>query len=88
MAIECQKNSRSTSQTDRNPTEFNGRMGLLIEWKEYEVMCKHILNQKSLLNLKRVQEVQAKSVVAQVSQTDRFALYLGIRLNLMLEWDS
>ncbi|KAF7832016.1 uncharacterized protein G2W53_014390 [Senna tora] len=29
-----------------------------------------------------------KRVVAQVSQTDRFALYLGIRVDLMLEWDS
>ncbi|KAF7801152.1 uncharacterized protein G2W53_044915 [Senna tora] len=27
-------------------------------------------------------------VVAQVSQTDAFALYLGIRVDLMLEWDS
>ncbi|KAF7831952.1 uncharacterized protein G2W53_014285 [Senna tora] len=29
-----------------------------------------------------------KRVVAQVSQTDRFALYLGILVDLMLEWDS
>ncbi|KAF7812586.1 uncharacterized protein G2W53_033562 [Senna tora] len=27
-------------------------------------------------------------LVAQVSQTDRFALYLGIREDLMLKWDS
>ncbi|KAF7814956.1 uncharacterized protein G2W53_028925 [Senna tora] len=27
-------------------------------------------------------------VVAQVSQTNAFALYLGIRVDLMVEWDS
>ncbi|KAF7835411.1 uncharacterized protein G2W53_010270 [Senna tora] len=53
-------------------------MGLAIAMKECEVMSKHILNQKARLNLKRIQEVQVKRVVAQVSQTDRFALYLGI----------
>ncbi|KAF7812442.1 uncharacterized protein G2W53_033418 [Senna tora] len=51
-------------------------------------MSKDILDQKSQLNLKIIQEVQAKRVVAQVSQTDRFALYLGIRVDLMLEWNS
>ncbi|KAF7812411.1 uncharacterized protein G2W53_033387 [Senna tora] len=63
-------------------------MGLVNAWKEYGVMSKHILNQNSRLNPKRFQEVQVKRVVAQVSQTDRFALYLGIRLDLELEWDS
>ncbi|KAF7831989.1 uncharacterized protein G2W53_014322 [Senna tora] len=29
-----------------------------------------------------------KRVIAQVSQTNRFALYLGIRVDLMLGWDS
>ncbi|KAF7844389.1 uncharacterized protein G2W53_001294 [Senna tora] len=47
-------------------------------WKVCEVMPKHILNPKSRLNLKRIHEVQVKCVVAQVSQIDRFALYLGI----------
>ncbi|KAF7839115.1 uncharacterized protein G2W53_007597 [Senna tora] len=63
-------------------------MGLVIAWKVCEVMSKHILNKKSLLNLKRIQEIQVKRVVAQESQTDRFALYLEIRVDLMLEWDS
>ncbi|KAF7844385.1 uncharacterized protein G2W53_001290 [Senna tora] len=63
-------------------------MGLVIAWMECEVMPKHILNQNSRLNLKRFQEVQVKRVVAQVSQTYRLALYLGIRVDLMLEWDS
>ncbi|KAF7812409.1 uncharacterized protein G2W53_033385 [Senna tora] len=67
---------------------FNAQMGLVITWKEFEVTSKHILNQNSRLNLKIFQEEQVKCVVAEVSQTDRFALYLGIRVNLMLEWDS
>ncbi|KAF7841501.1 uncharacterized protein G2W53_003799 [Senna tora] len=41
-------------------------------------MSNHILNQKSQLNLKKFQEAQVKRVVAQASQMDRFALYLGI----------
>ncbi|KAF7835549.1 uncharacterized protein G2W53_010408 [Senna tora] len=101
-------------------------MGLVIAWKVCQLMSKHILNQKSRLNLKRIQEVQVqmccctsesnrslcvifwnpsgfnarmglltalekykfKRVVAQVSRTDHFALYLGIRVDLMFEWDS
>ncbi|KAF7835553.1 uncharacterized protein G2W53_010412 [Senna tora] len=53
-------------------------MGLAIAWKVIEFMSKLILNPKSRLNLKVIQEVQVKRVVAQVSETDRFALYLGI----------
>ncbi|KAF7834697.1 uncharacterized protein G2W53_009556 [Senna tora] len=60
-------------------------MGHVIAWKVCEVMFKHILNQKLRLNLKRIQEVQVIRVVAQVSQTDRFAMYLGIRVDLFLE---
>ncbi|KAF7832140.1 uncharacterized protein G2W53_014473 [Senna tora] len=63
-------------------------MGLVIAWKECEVMCKNILNQKERLNLKIIQEVQVKRVIAQVSKTDRFVLYAGIRVKLMLGWDS
>ncbi|KAF7823758.1 uncharacterized protein G2W53_021902 [Senna tora] len=62
-------------------------MGLVITWKVCQVMSKKILNQKSRLNLKRTQEVEVKRVVAQVRQTDHFALYLGIRMDLMLERD-
>ncbi|KAF7832156.1 uncharacterized protein G2W53_014489 [Senna tora] len=53
-------------------------MAVVIAWKVCEVMSKHILNRKLRLNLKRIQEVQVKHVVAQGSQTNRFALYLGI----------
>ncbi|KAF7835476.1 uncharacterized protein G2W53_010335 [Senna tora] len=34
---------------------------------------------------KEFKKYKFKRVVAQVSQTDRFALYLGIRVDLMLE---
>ncbi|KAF7812467.1 uncharacterized protein G2W53_033443 [Senna tora] len=47
-------------------------------------MSKHVLNRKSRLNLKRLQEVHDKRVVAQLSENDRFALYLGIPVELML----
>ncbi|KAF7839125.1 uncharacterized protein G2W53_007607 [Senna tora] len=60
-------------------------MGLAIAWKEFEVMSKQILNLKLRLNLKRIQEVQFERIVAQVSQIDRFALYLAIRVDLMLQ---
>ncbi|KAF7808116.1 uncharacterized protein G2W53_040277 [Senna tora] len=30
----------------------------------------------------------AQVIAWKVSQIDRFALYLGIRVDLMLEWDS
>ncbi|KAF7832102.1 uncharacterized protein G2W53_014435 [Senna tora] len=63
-------------------------MGLVIAWMVCKVMSKHILNRKSRLNLKKIQEVQVKGVVALVSQTDSFLLYLGIQVDLMLEWDS
>ncbi|KAF7812437.1 uncharacterized protein G2W53_033413 [Senna tora] len=56
--------------------------------KACEVISKHILNRKLQLNHNRIQEVPVKCVVAQVSQIDRFMLYLGIRVDLMLEWDS
>ncbi|KAF7832096.1 uncharacterized protein G2W53_014429 [Senna tora] len=62
-------------------------MGLVITWKVCEVMSKHILNRKPRLHLERIQEVLIKRVVAQVRQTDPFALHLGIRVDLMLEWD-
>ncbi|KAF7839166.1 uncharacterized protein G2W53_007648 [Senna tora] len=60
-------------------------MGLVIAWKECEVMFKHILNQKSWLNIQGFQVVQDKRVVSPLSQTDRFALYLGIRVDFTLE---
>ncbi|KAF7839126.1 uncharacterized protein G2W53_007608 [Senna tora] len=59
-------------------------MGLVIAWKEREVMFKHILNLKSRLNLKRIEEVQVKHVVARAKP---IYSYLVIRVDLMLEWE-
>ncbi|KAF7839112.1 uncharacterized protein G2W53_007594 [Senna tora] len=56
--------------------------------KACQVMCKHILNRKSRLNLNRIHEVQVKLIVAQMIQIDRFALYLGILVDLRIELDS
>ncbi|KAF7839164.1 uncharacterized protein G2W53_007646 [Senna tora] len=55
-------------------------MGLIIAWKFFY--------RKFRLNRKRIQDVQVKRVIAQASQTDRFALYLGLPQDLLLEWDS
>ncbi|KAF7839121.1 uncharacterized protein G2W53_007603 [Senna tora] len=98
--MESQKNLRSTIQTcctsesNRSlqvvfgiPCAFNTPMRIVIAWKECEVMSKQLLNQKSRMNLKRIPEVQVKRIVAQVSPTDRFAMYLGIRVDLILECD-
>ncbi|KAF7833010.1 uncharacterized protein G2W53_015343 [Senna tora] len=63
-------------------------MGQVIASKVCEVTSKHNLNQKSRLNLKRIQEVHAKRVLAQVSKNNPFALYLGIRGDLMFKWDK
>ncbi|KAF7839117.1 uncharacterized protein G2W53_007599 [Senna tora] len=62
-------------------------MGLVITWKKFEVMSKSILNQKSRFNLKIIQ-VQVKRVVAQVSETNYFVLYMGIQVDLLLERES
>ncbi|KAF7802117.1 uncharacterized protein G2W53_041228 [Senna tora] len=51
-------------------------------------MSKHILEEKSLSDLKNVHEVRVKSLVAQVSETDRFALYFGNRVDLVLQLES
>ncbi|KAF7832164.1 uncharacterized protein G2W53_014497 [Senna tora] len=68
-------------------------MDLMLEWDSWSHgrcanSCKHILFRKSRLNLKRIEDVQVKRVVAQVSQTGRFALILIIPVVLKLEWDS
>ncbi|KAF7844382.1 uncharacterized protein G2W53_001287 [Senna tora] len=63
-------------------------MGLVIALKVCEVMSKDILNLKSRFNLKRIEQLQEKCVNGQVCYTDRFALNLGIPMDLMLGWDS
>ncbi|KAF7832159.1 uncharacterized protein G2W53_014492 [Senna tora] len=62
-------------------------MELVIAWKVCKVMSRIIMNRKSRLNLKRIQQAEVKRVVAQSIQTDRFVVCFGIRLQLMLKWD-
>ncbi|KAF7842015.1 uncharacterized protein G2W53_004313 [Senna tora] len=99
-----------------NPSAFKARMQLVIAWKACEVISEHTLNQKSPLNLKRIEDVQVQTcfctsesngslhvvcgnpsgfnarmglmIAWKVSQIDRFALLLGIRVDLLLELDS
>ncbi|KAF7842082.1 uncharacterized protein G2W53_004380 [Senna tora] len=63
-------------------------MGLVIAWKVSQVMSKHILNEKCDWISKELKKYKFKRLVAQSNQTDRFALYLGIRVDLMLNWGS
>ncbi|KAF7832093.1 uncharacterized protein G2W53_014426 [Senna tora] len=86
MGLEIvQKSNISLGVVFGNPSAFNARMGLIIVRKVCELMSKRILKRKSRLNLKRIQEVLVKRVAVEVSQTDRFALYFGIQVDLVLE---
>ncbi|KAF7800817.1 uncharacterized protein G2W53_044699 [Senna tora] len=63
-------------------------MGLVIAWK----CVKSFQNTFSIENRDRIskelKKYKFKRVIAQVSQTDCIAMYLGIRIDLMLEWGS
>ncbi|KAF7808077.1 uncharacterized protein G2W53_040238 [Senna tora] len=39
-------------------------------------------------HMEELEKYKFRRVIAQVSQTDRFALYLGMRVDLMLKWGS
>ncbi|KAF7835039.1 uncharacterized protein G2W53_009898 [Senna tora] len=64
---------------------FNGLMGLVIAWEVCQVMSKQILKEKPRLNLKKH---KFERVVAHMSRTDAFALYLRFRKDLILELES
>ncbi|KAF7800563.1 uncharacterized protein G2W53_045014 [Senna tora] len=71
-----------------NPSGPNARMGLVIAWELCQVMTKHILKGKPLLNLKRIQEAQVRTC-CRTSESNRCIRVLwGIRVGLMLKWDS
>ncbi|KAF7835486.1 uncharacterized protein G2W53_010345 [Senna tora] len=52
------------------------------------IMSYQILEEKSWSNLRNVPKVQVKSLVAQVTGTDRLALYLRNSVDLILELES
>ncbi|KAF7835174.1 uncharacterized protein G2W53_010033 [Senna tora] len=63
-------------------------MGLVIAWEVCQVMFKHILNGKPLLNLKRMQEAQVRTCCRRSGSSGSVPVVLGIGVGLMLEWDS
>ncbi|KAF7835175.1 uncharacterized protein G2W53_010034 [Senna tora] len=97
-----QKNSRSTcsnvlshksvkrmrSRCIGNPSGCNARMGLVIAWEVCQVMSKHILNGKPRLNIKRIQEAEVRTCCRTSESNGCVRVVLGIRVRLMLEWDS
>ncbi|KAF7820799.1 uncharacterized protein G2W53_026254 [Senna tora] len=52
------------------------------------IMSEHIPNDKSWLDLRNLHELRGKRLVAQVSETRRFALYLRTGVDLILELES
>ncbi|KAF7812575.1 uncharacterized protein G2W53_033551 [Senna tora] len=51
-------------------------------------MSKHIFTENRDCISKEFKKYKFKRVVAQESEIDRFTLYLAIRVDLKLEWDS
>ncbi|KAF7821439.1 uncharacterized protein G2W53_026894 [Senna tora] len=51
-------------------------------------MMRHIHEERNETAPEELMKYKFKRIVAQVSHTDRFALYLGIRVDLILEWGS
>ncbi|KAF7835023.1 E3 ubiquitin-protein ligase AIRP2 [Senna tora] len=52
------------------------------------IMSQHILDDTSRSDLRNLHELRGKRLVAQVSETRRFALYLRTGVDLMLELES
>ncbi|KAF7835036.1 uncharacterized protein G2W53_009895 [Senna tora] len=70
------------------PKASNARMGLVIVWEACQVMSKNILKGKQPLNLKRIQEAQVRTCCRTSESNGCVRVVLGIRVSLMLEWDS
>ncbi|KAF7835171.1 uncharacterized protein G2W53_010030 [Senna tora] len=71
-----------------NPSGSNARIGFVIAWEVFQVMSNHILNGKPRLNLKRIQEAQVRTSCRTSESNGCVRVVLGIRVGLMLEWDS
>ncbi|KAF7802478.1 uncharacterized protein G2W53_041589 [Senna tora] len=63
---------------------LRNRLGMGGAW----IMSQHVLDDKSRSTLINLHELRGKRLVAQVSQTRRFALYLRTRVVLMLQLES
>ncbi|KAF7821049.1 uncharacterized protein G2W53_026504 [Senna tora] len=77
IADGCKKPSRITRQ--KTCCASTGRA-----W----IMSYHILDDKSWSDLRNLHELRGKTLVAQVTETRRFVLYLRTRVDLMLELES
>ncbi|KAF7812582.1 uncharacterized protein G2W53_033558 [Senna tora] len=82
------------SQTDHFTLYLGIQVDLMLEWdsRSHERCVKSCLNTLRTENREEISKehknYKFKRLAAQVSQTDRFALYLGIQVDLMVEWDS
>ncbi|KAF7835196.1 uncharacterized protein G2W53_010055 [Senna tora] len=63
-------------------------MGLVIAWEVCQVLSKYIFNRTPPLNLKRIQEAQVRTCCRTSELNECVRVVLGIRVGLMLEWDS
>ncbi|KAF7835027.1 uncharacterized protein G2W53_009886 [Senna tora] len=71
-----------------SPSRSNGRMGLVIAWEVCQVMSEHISKGKVRLNLKRIQESHVRPCCRTTESNGCVRVVLGIRVDLILEWDS
>ncbi|KAF7814948.1 uncharacterized protein G2W53_028917 [Senna tora] len=71
-----------------NPSGSNARMGLVIAWELCQVISKPILKGKLRMNLKRILEAQVRTRCRTSESSGCVRIVLGIRVGLMLEWDS
>ncbi|KAF7835178.1 uncharacterized protein G2W53_010037 [Senna tora] len=71
-----------------NPSGSNARMGLVITWEVWQVMYRHILNGKLRVNLKLIQDAQVQTCCRTSESNGCVRIVLGIRVGLMLEFDS
>ncbi|KAF7835186.1 uncharacterized protein G2W53_010045 [Senna tora] len=71
-----------------NPSGSIARMGLVIAWEQRQVMSKHILKGRQRLNLETIQEAQVLTCWRTSESNGCVRVVLGIRVGLLLEWDS
>ncbi|KAF7835185.1 uncharacterized protein G2W53_010044 [Senna tora] len=71
-----------------NLSGAKARMGLVIAREVCQYMSKHILKGKQRLNLRRIQEAPVRTCCRTSESNGCVRVVLGIRVGLMLEWDS
>ncbi|KAF7812671.1 uncharacterized protein G2W53_033647 [Senna tora] len=85
LQLESSWHGRSVDHVSTNSgRQITSRLGMGGAW----IMSQHIPDDKSLSDLKNLHELQGKRLVAQVSQTRRFAVYTRTGVVLMLQLES